>query len=179
VSALEQVEIAWDTWIVGLDLQDQASVVLSVRAAVAAGLSDLARQAGKLLRTASSMRVAASVALGMLVLATAIAVARRLAPRVHALWRRLRLRETRTGSCDALTEIYRRLLAQLARRGHRRPAHLTPLEFAHEVAASGGVPPEVREITEAYCRSRYGGADPSAADLRRAEALIRRLRARH
>jgi len=177
VSALEQIEIAWDTWIVGLDIRDQGAVLIALRSAVADGLSDLAREAGQLLRTARSMRVAAAVALGLLVLAGVITGARRLAPHRLPLWRRLRRRETRTPSRDALAEVYRRLLAQLARRGHRRPAHLTPLEFAREAAGTGGVPREVGEITEIFCRSRYGGADPSAADLRHAEALIRRIRA--
>ena len=95
---------------------------------------------------------------------------------VHA--RRIGGSSPARGDVDALAAVYRRFLEVLARRGVRRPAHLTPLEFAHHAVQGSGMPGEVRELTELFCRARYGGQSLTEADLRRARGLLRNLRGR-
>ena len=52
---------------------------------------------------------------------------------------------------------------------------LTPLEFARR-AIRTGASTEIHELTELFCRARYGGAALTPAETRHAEALIRSLR---
>ena len=104
-----------------------------------------------------------------------VAVRRRGLP--HPSWlRRALRRKSSPVEVDGLVELYRRFLAQLARRGVHRETHLTPLEFATEAAQRSGMPGEVRELTDLFCRARYGGKGLNAEEAGRAEHLIRRLR---
>jgi hypothetical protein len=166
---LERLEVAWDTWIVGLDLNDQAAVLGALRDGVAALASRTAATLGGLLGTVSWRRWGSAA-----VLAAAALLAGGLLRAGGRLrgWRRRRP----GGSRHEVDDLYRRFLEILARRGLRRPPHLTPLEFARQAAGPSGWPAEVTALTAIFCRGRYGGQPPSPEDLRRAEELLQTLR---
>jgi hypothetical protein len=174
---LEQAEIAWDTWIVGLDLNDQASILGSVRDAVSAGLTRVTGALGATLRSARSMR---NVAYGVLLLgalAFLLAGARRYVPMLHDRLRLWRPRRVLPDESDRLLDMYRRFLRALERHGIRRHSHLTPLEFARQAEGPSGRGAEIREVTDLFCRARYSGSGLSAQEVYRVEALITRLHA--
>ncbi|HEY9627201.1 MAG TPA: DUF3488 and DUF4129 domain-containing transglutaminase family protein [Coleofasciculaceae cyanobacterium] len=64
--------------------------------------------------------------------------------------------------------VYQQMLQELASQGFRKPAHLTPLEYAQEYGDRH--PPEwtgtIAEISQAYVTWRYGGGSPNVSHLR-------------
>jgi len=173
--SLEEVEIAWDTWVVGLDLNDQASVLGNLRDGVAAGLTRAAAALGRAARAANSMRGVAWVALGLAALAAVLGAARWTRLAAPAWARRLVRGRGRAADADELLALYRQLLAALKRRGIGRDPHLTPRELARR-AADRGCPPGVIEVTDLFCRARYGGRALTEDEGRRAAALLLALR---
>ena len=168
--AYEGLEVAWDTWIVGLDLNDQVSILGNARDAVVGGLDSLRRLLLGAFRDGTWLRWTGGAVLLLGFLASL--------PWIYRRARRLLGRRRRPGptaEANLLLELYGRYLEALARRGVRRPPHLTPLEFAVEAARSSGMPREVGELTDLFCRTRYGGQDLRAEDLSRARSLIRAL----
>jgi hypothetical protein len=175
-SLVEKVEIAWDTWIVGLDLNDQASILGTVRDSAVTALAGLTATLGRALRSAGSMRQVGLAVAALGLAAGLLAVARRFGPLLRGRLRPWRRREVRPGETDRLVELYRRLLRALERHGVRRGSHLTPLEFARDAELADGRGREIREITDLFCRARYGGAGLTAEEVGRVEALVARLR---
>jgi transglutaminase-like putative cysteine protease len=172
----ERLEVAWDTWVIGLDLNDQAAILGRLRDAATAAASALAASVVAPLRRGGWLPLA-GLGAGLLASAAALLWLVRRLPGAARRWRRLGLRgHGSSPRADPLLDLYRRLLEALARRGLRRPAHLTPLEFARELGARRDVSAAVRELTGLFCRARYGGHAPTAAELARAEALLAALR---
>ncbi len=172
---MEQAEIAWDTWIVGLDLNDQASILGTVRDFASSALSRVTAALGATLRSAHSMRRVAWVTLGLMVLALALAAMRRYLPLLRHRLRLWRPRRVHPGEADRLLDMYRRFLRALERHGIRRPPHLTPLEFARQAGKPSGRGAEILEITDLFCRARYSGCGLNTEQVRRVESLIAAL----
>jgi len=172
---LEQAEISWDTWIVGLDLNDQMSILGTVRDFASSALLRVSASLGATLRSAGSMRRVAWWALGLMVLALALQALRRYVPVLRHHLRLWRPRRVRPGEADRLLDMYRRFLRSLERHGIRRPAHMTPLEFARQAVEPSGRGPEIREVTDLFCRARYSGSGLSTEEVRRLESLISAL----
>jgi len=173
VRGLEQVEIAWDTWVIGLDLRDQSAILSAIRDAASGGIA----------AAAAFARGASGLAPG-----TAALLLTALLGAIAALgWRRLRFsglfppgwrRRPARARLDPILGIYSRFLRELARRGvSRQPSH-TPHELVRLAIERAGVPREGTELTDLYCRVRYGGAHATAQELERAEALLTRMRKR-
>jgi len=83
----------------------------------------------------------------------------------------------RSGATEPSVDFYRRLLRILRRRGFRRMATETPLEFAARVQpALGPHGQTVAALTNAFCRVRYAGHALSADETRETARLLHALK---
>ena len=74
------------------------------------------------------------------------------------------------------TQWYGQLLSVTAARGFQKPSSHTPMEFARHVEhhwAEGS--PYIRQLTQLYCRVRFGQTMVTQGDVLAAEALLREL----
>ena len=71
------------------------------------------------------------------------------------------------------SRLYAELLRLLQKRGFSRSETQTPREFAASFAPQGGLAPTVREFTDLYAQSRFGGAPCDGLRLR---ALLEQVR---
>lgn len=162
---LDEMEIAWDTYIVGLDLQDQQSAILEIRdwfdmatsgifIAVREGVAAARRWIGVPdggLPVPDGMVGVGTIAALMVVLAAAFTLA----------WRRLSA--TRAGLHPA-TEIFLRFEKNAAGGSGPRPPWMSPAEFARSLRAP--------EVADAYEAARYGPPGLVAAEMERLRATI-------
>ena len=99
------------------------------------------------------------LAIDLSVLAMAIALWILFGPAILRWWQtHARVRRARRGQgqpTDA-TLLYQRMLAQLSKRGIRKPSHVTPQEFADGLPEPG-ISELVRELTISYNEFRFGG----------------------
>lgn len=99
-------------------------------------------------------------------------------------WRRKQRRQSRAGrrldpDRDRAVRLYLALEGSLRRAGQARPADVTPSEHAAELGRSGFLAAnEVREVTDAYLATRFGGDPLSPADYHRLRQLSRAIRSR-
>ena len=101
-----------------------------------------------------------------------------------ARWQRKRRRQSRAGrqldpDRDRAVRLYLSLESSLRKAGQARPADVTPAEHVEELGKSGFLAAgEVREVTEAYLATRFGGDPLSPADYHRLRQLSRSIRSR-
>jgi hypothetical protein len=101
-----------------------------------------------------------------------------------ARWRRKQRRQSRAGrrldpDRDRAVRLYLALESSLRRAGQARPADVTPSEHAEELGRAGFLAAsEVREVTDAYLATRFGGDPLSPADYHRLRQLSRAIRTR-
>ncbi len=158
-TTFDRVSGAWDTWILGLSVDDQAEMLHGAQAALAvAGTRALA--------VARAARAHAP-ALLLALLASCLACAAWFA------WRR-RAR-ARTPLAGGVPETFRALVRLAERRGLAPAAHETALEFAERAGPALGDVAAVRLLAELYERERFGGARPLPADRVRAARALERL----
>jgi hypothetical protein len=99
-------------------------------------------------------------------------------------WRRKRRRQSQAGRSldpdrDRAVRLYLSLESSLRKAGQARPADVTPREHAEELGRQGFLASsEVREVTDAYLRTRFGGDPLSPADYHRLRQLSRSIRSR-
>lgn len=97
-------------------------------------------------------------------------------------WRRKRGRQTRAGrqldpDRDRAVRLYLSLESSLRSAGQARPPDVTPTEHADELGRVGfAAADEVREVTDAYLRSRFGEDALSVEDYHRLRHLSRCVR---
>ncbi len=102
---------------------------------------------------------------------------------VWVLWRRP-FRRVRWGFGRGRREEYARhfygeALRALSRQGHCKRPEATPHEFLGQLTGAGHpASAELELLTEAFCRSRYGGVALSGGELRMLEDAARRLKTR-
>jgi transglutaminase-like putative cysteine protease len=169
IRGLEQIEIAWDTWVIGLDLRDQSSILSAVRDEAARGLAAAAGFARRAFALGPGTVVLLLVLVGSI---AALAWRRPRLPRLLQSWWR---RRGRRAPRDPILQLYSRFLAELARRGLARHPSQTPHELVRLAIEHAGVPREGTDLTDLYCRVRYGGARATPQELERAERLLTRL----
>jgi len=160
------VGMFWQEWVVGYDLERQASLALGMLRSGSSLLGSwreavLPRRDGGSDRSAADMRLVAGIALGLPAL---VLLAAWIQPALRRAWRlRSRLRRMRGGKVQAAdaTLLYLRLLELLKQRGYVKPSWKTPAEFIQDLKED-----PVREIvagfTAAYHDLRFGG-DQNAA----------------
>lgn len=160
---LDEIEIAWDTYIVGLDLDDQENALEEVRDRFEWGLSGAVIRVREILSGLRNFLAGpASVAFKGLMIAGGAALLVFLLMALHSLgrsWRRWR-----QGSAEPhpATTLFRSFEAAMARSGLRRAPYVSAAAFARDAGAP--------EIAEAFDAARFGPAPLSEAaleDLRR------------
>jgi len=167
----EAFELIWFQYVVGYDRQEQRSLAASLQSQ----LNDFRYSLGRLLSTlrgivASKSGVIYLAAIALVVGLLIIFAARRVR---RFGWRRsLRIRPERDIPQTSPVVFYERLTGLLAQRGVERDAHLTPLEFAHDLQLEPAL-----AITRAYNRVRFGGQQLSAAEADEIERVLRNLEA--
>jgi transglutaminase-like putative cysteine protease len=103
---------------------------------------------------------------------------------LYARWRRKKTRQSRAGrqldaDRDRAVRLYLSLEGRLRRAGQARPSDVTPFEHAEQLRRSGFLAAgEVREVTDAYLATRFGGESLSPAEFHRLRQLARNVRAR-
>lgn len=181
----EALEMLWIQYFVAFDSQEQRSLFASARK----NISEANQAANSWLTSAYSAIqewwrnfrgdagwagtfYAVGVGIGLfLVIAVIVYLSIFLFRRVRrsTFWSRISNRIKR-GKQGDIVEFYARMQRVLAEKGIVRPQHQTPLEFAFAVGNS-----DVRTITEAYNKARYGSADLSEDETAAIEEAISRL----
>ena len=96
------------------------------------------------------------------------------------LVRRARRRKAQRGlsaSARAAQRLYRELEQVLERRGLARPPHVTPEAHARALAEQGfSAAPAVRDLTDAYVRTRYGAYELETERLTALRSKLREVR---
>jgi transglutaminase-like putative cysteine protease len=101
-----------------------------------------------------------------------------------ARWRRKRRRQSQAGRSldpdrDRAVRLYLSLETSLRKAGQARPPDVTPREHAVELGRVGFLAAgEVREVTDAYLATRFGGDPLPPAEYHRLRQLSRSVRAR-
>jgi hypothetical protein len=162
---LDEAEIAWDTYIVGLDLQDQKSALEEVVDwfdLAAAGAVIHLRAAAAALRELAGITEGGLPASDTLLGITAALILAAVLPMAAFIgWRRFRHR----GSAPhPATVLFRRFEKMPAHRGRVREAWVSPGEFARQEDAPA--------VAEAYEAARYGPADTLKGALDRLRSLV-------
>lgn len=78
-----------------------------------------------------------------------------------------------------IRELYREFLRWAAAHGMRRPSPATPYEFERQLRRLDLPEPDLRFLTEAYVRARYGNDPPSSKLSQEAQQAWYRLREGH
>ena len=161
----EALELLWFQYVVGYDKQEQRSLVSTVRRQ----LGDLQRGSMTKLELAAaalpSLLKPGLVILGSLTGLLGLAFFTRRVQRFG--WKR-GLRVWQSDEAQATrVEFYERLLKALEKQGIKRELYQTPLEFASSVGAT-----DVRVITNAYNRLRFGEKELSESERAEIESLL-------
>jgi len=164
----EALELMWFQYVVGYDKQEQHSLATSLRNR----LIDARRSSAEgWLRVRAALPGAISYGLPAILALGALFAGALLTSRVRRLgWRRGLKVWTAAERESSRVDFYRRLIAILEKRGIKREAHQTPLEFALQVGSA-----EAASITRAYNRVRYGEEKLSASERKQIEALLSQL----
>jgi transglutaminase-like putative cysteine protease len=165
----EALELMWFQYVVAYDRQEQRSLVSSLRSQ----LVDLGQESANRLeqvRSGASIHARSLLIVGGITLALVMIII--LSSRIRRLgWLRgLQIWKTRTELERSRVDFYERLVALLAARGLTRERYQTPLEFAASVG-----PADVRLITAAYNRVRFGSHRLSDAETRAVSEALKRL----
>jgi hypothetical protein len=167
----EALELMWFQYVVGYDKQEQRSLITSMRTE----LFDLQRSS---LARFDQARAAWSSLLRPILIglgsSLALLAAIFLLRRVHRFGWQKGLKVWQSGDQEEISRVdfYKRLLNALERQGIKRDVSQTPSELA-TVIGSG----EVRAITSAYNRVRFGGEDLTERELRELHQLLRTIEA--
>jgi hypothetical protein len=166
---LDAVDQFWQDWVMGYNLERQ--VVLATRMGESSRNMQLPRFdsfgtwfkqvfGGNWLRSSTAGFIAILISAGAVLAAVWI-----LFGQFFKRWWRAAagVRRARKGLGEAsdATLLYERMLTQLAKRGIRKPPHVTPQEFA-EALTEPAVSGVVRELTAFYNEFRFGNR-PAAA----------------
>lgn len=150
---LDRMVVAWDTWVIGLDLGDQVEAALGVHDWIARARGALGRSAGPL-------------AGGAVILAIALVAIR---------WRRSPRAGRPSARAAAVPRLYERLLAMAEREGMRPSPAETARQFARRLGGALGEPDPVFLVSALYERERFGGIPPSDDEAQVAERALARL----
>jgi transglutaminase-like putative cysteine protease len=180
--ALESVEYAWNTSVVGFDEGARQRILgpgPEGRPGVLAMFDAIARR----LQAVGPRTFLSALVTGLAVfcLVAAIGIIARIAfvqlGRLPSLQKWLARRASSGAPSRAIRlRIYSRLLDALRSRGHPKPAWQPPLDHIGSLALrEPALAEEARTIVDAYYRSAFGGQTLSEDDLARAENSLSRL----
>jgi transglutaminase-like putative cysteine protease len=165
----EALDLLWFQHVVGYDKEEQRSLITSVRNGLLGARGWSARVMEDARHTLSSPGRGPLVVLGVgAVVVLTIFFARRI--RKFGWVRGLRVWSIRAEDETTRVEFYERLLRLLEKRGYKRNADQTPLEFAAAVPV-----PEALLVTRVYNRVRFGGTPATSEELVAINSAMRRL----
>jgi hypothetical protein len=161
---VDTVDQFWQDWVMGYNLERQ--VVLASRVGESSRSLQLPRfdEIGDWFEGFTRVGLLKGIsfrwlAIDLSVVAMAVALWILFGAAILRWWQtHARVRRARRGQgqpTDA-TLLYQRMLAQLSKRGIRKPSHVTPQEFA-EGLPEPGISELVRELTISYNEFRFGG----------------------
>ena len=172
---IDWMELSWNEWVINYDFAHQVQMAQilqrNTRNWSESGRAWFAREqrTGKVwLRSWLNRRGAITFALPMALILLLMLLRYDV---VGAAIRRLRLHlhlrgpEAAGANPQLASRLYAELLHVLERRGLKRRASQTPLEFAAAVSEPG-LAPGVREFTQLYAQARFGGAPCDTLRLR-------------
>jgi transglutaminase-like putative cysteine protease len=164
----EALELMWFQYVVGYDKQEQRSLVTTLQSQLVSLRHFLSRAFTRIAQVLpTDLRSIASI--GTIVVAVVFLFM--LARRIKRFgWRRALKVGTVLEPESSRVDFYERLITLLEKRGIRREAYQTPLEFADSV----GIPDAIR-ITQAYNRVRFGVEKLSATELVEIERSLSRF----
>lgn len=154
---IASLEVAWDTWIIGLDIADQQSVASGLYDAAALAARTAARVIEPVEQKARALAATgwkrwSLIAAGLAIILAAIAVFRLGALRL-SLWRGL----FPAGAALPATRRLRRFEMRWAWRGEKRAPGQTPQEFALDLESRALIPRgDALTFVRDYYRARYG-----------------------
>jgi transglutaminase-like putative cysteine protease len=170
-AAIDALRVRWSSQVVDYDMRRQLRVFREIGAFFSRFGASSEKAPGRDARERSETR---ELPWWPVALAGALALFAALG---FVLLRRLRRRSARRGTREAreVVRLYRELERALARCGRERPMTRTPLEHA-ELLEAQRFPGSntVREVTDAYLASRYGGQPLSPDRLSALRARIPR-----
>jgi len=166
---LAYLRLAWNSYVVNYSAQEQRELA-GLFQRLLAGLPNALPSWG---RDLLALDAGSASAAGLVVLTVVGVLLAAAAGLVAVGWLRRRRRGWAPGWAGRARGFYGRLEAALRRRGFRRLASQTPLEFAAAVVAAGGEGyAPARVVAEAFCRARYGGKRLSAPEWRRVRQAL-------
>ena len=176
------IELTWNEWIINYDFAHQFLLAQNVQRTSRAwserarGFFEALQRRGKdWIKSWDASRwptrALLPLSLALFLVALNFVKLRRALRRLLLEWRLRAWREPQPDTRLA-SLLYDELLRLLARRGFRRRASETPLEFAAAVPASG-LGPALQEFTRLYAQARFGTAPCDAASMQRLLAEIR------
>ena len=174
---LDHLRIRWDRYIVNYSPLDQAEALAKVKNKTDTLLSQL-QQGGILIlqAIAHGVRTIQSLPHRLWVLFTVFVVAAILLPiLVRAVRPRTRSLHLRARLHEDSAQFYLLMLQVLESKGMVKQKHLTPLEFLKALFLSDPDLEKVREITQTYYRTRFGGDAMTLSERRRIERLLETL----
>jgi len=172
-------ELSWNEWVINYDFVHQILLAQnlqhSTRNWAELGRAWYAKQQDRGRRWMKSWAGGLSVLIPLAVLLFIVALRfEAVMALVRRLWLSWQLRspEAARSNPQLASRLYGELLYVLARRGIKREATQTPLEFAAALSLPR-VAPVVQEFTEYYSRARFGGVP---CDTLRLRALLEQVR---
>ncbi|MFB3777682.1 MAG: DUF3488 and DUF4129 domain-containing transglutaminase family protein [Bryobacteraceae bacterium] len=175
----DAAEMFWQEWVVGYDFSRQLALATKIESSGRVFGSHWLGgfRSGWLKLRTEAARAARAYGGAALALVAVSALAWLLAPRGLKWWRaRQRVDSARRGGAVAsdATLLYSRMTDLLERRGHTRPAWITPGEFARGLPSSeaSGL---VASFTSAYNDLRFGGRTEAAGRMIELLERIERL----
>jgi len=173
-------QLTWSEWVIGYDFGHQVALAQNLQRS-SRDMSEsmrawYARQQirGRLWMKSWHNRLSILIAL---VVAMFLILLRfdALTAMFRRLWLQWQLRSAKAARSNPhlASKLYAELLRMLARRGLRREVSQTPFEFAAAVD-SPNLAPAVREFTQIYAHTRFGGAP---CDATRLNQLLDQIRA--
>src|SRR6267143_354480 len=174
------MQLTWSEWVIGYDFAHQVTLAQDVQRS-SRDLSEswrawYAQQLSRGRRWMKSWRDGLGVLISLTVIAFLILLRfEALSAMLERLWLSWQLRSAKATHANPqlASRLYAELLRLLARRGMIREVSQTPLEFAVAVD-SPNLAPAVREFTQLYTHTRFGGAP---CDATRLHQLLEQIRA--
>ncbi len=173
-------QLTWSEWVIGYDFGHQVALAQNLQRSSHDMSESLrawyAQQQRRGRRWMRSWHNGLGVLIPLVVLAFLILLRfDALSAMLRRLWLSWQLRSVKAARSNPhlASKLYAELLRVLARRGLRREVSQTPFEFAAAVH-SPNLAPAVREFTQIYTHTRFGGAP---CDATRLHQLLDQIRA--
>lgn len=179
----DAIKMKWRLYVIDYDFSDQVSFVGNIARKTPRMFEPLARlvsQGNSMLTSQGSAReMAGRAALGFALLVIAVFVAvGSLAVSRWSTRRRNNPRQIQASLKRRRMALYEKILRALERKGMRRAANMTPLEFARGVEAKHPALSGFTDLTRQYYEIRFAERPVEPTDLELFEEFLKKVRSR-